>query len=255
MFEVSFRAQYDSPYLRFSARHPEVTIAQWCNRRTDVFEIDSGSVEAFSKVDPDLRNLLRWKGSRILKKTFVNPNIQVVATSCRDGKISTSIGGVILKNACISIPPIVYNAGWESHRVVGFRDNDYKKLFRDLSKLGLVTILWKSMNTEKSMRDTFAISLASLFSGVTDKQIRAISAALDSGYYEVPRHVTTEEVARKLGAPRTTYEEHLRKAECKLLNALTPFIRLRSEYPEGARTGNRCKLQDEETNIDLQRET
>lgn len=47
--------------------------------------------------------------------------------------------------------------------------------------------------------------------------------------------MTTDEIARKLGLPRTTYEEHLRKAECKALNALAPFIRLRSDRrPEQA---------------------
>jgi predicted DNA binding protein len=231
MFEVLFRGQDDCPYLRFSVRHPRVTIAQWCNWRADVFEIQLGSPEEFAKIEPDLRNLLRRKGARILRKTFIKPNVQIVTTSCRDELIPRSIGAVILRNFCFGIPPIVYSAGWESRRVVGFREIDYKRLFHGLSKLGPVEVLRKTLDTEKGMKDISAISSASLFSGVTDKQVQAIEAALDWGYYHVPRYVTTEEVAQKLKVPRTTYEEHLRKAECKVINALAPFIRLRSHSP------------------------
>lgn len=228
MFEVLFRAQHDCPYIRFSIRHPEVTIAEWCNLRTDVLEIDCQDAETFARIEPDLQNLLRWKGARILKKTFVERNIQVVTTTCRDMKISTTISGVILRNSCLAIPPVIYHNGWEAHRVIGFRETDFKRLFKALSKLGSSEILVKKLVEEKSIKDTFVISLTSVFSGVTDKQIQAIAVALDSGYYTVPRHVTTDEIARKLGSPRTTYEEHLRKAECKVLNALAPFIRMRS---------------------------
>lgn len=231
MFEVSFRGQDDCPYLRFSVQHPRVTIAQWCNLRADVFEIDLGSTEEFAKIEPDLRTLLRRRGARILKKTLVKPNVQIVTTSCREEMNPRSIGSVIQRNYCIGVPPVVYSGGWESRRVVGFREIDYKRLFGDLSKLGPIEVLGKTMHTEKFMKDTFEISSSSLFSGVTGKQIQAIEAALDSGYYNVPRYVTTREIAQKLSVPRTTYEEHLRKAESKVLTALAPFIRLRSHSP------------------------
>jgi hypothetical protein len=32
--------------------------------------------------------------------------------------------------------PKVYYGGWEEYRVVGFRENDYKRLFEELSQLG-----------------------------------------------------------------------------------------------------------------------
>jgi hypothetical protein len=231
MFEVSFRAQHECPYIHFSVKHPEVKIAEWCNRKTDVLEVDCQSLEEFNKIEPDLQSLLLWKGARILKKTFGERNIQVITKTCRDTKISTTISGVIVRNSCLAIPPVVYHGGWEIHRVIGFREADYKKLFRDLSKLGPVEILGKKLSAEKSIQDTFAISLGTVFSGVTDKQIQAIATALDHGYYNVPRKVTTDEIARKHGTPRTTYEEHLRKAECKVLHALAPFIRLRAHGP------------------------
>jgi predicted DNA-binding protein (UPF0251 family) len=38
--------------------------------------------------------------------------------------------------------------------------------------------------------------------------------------------MTAEEIATKNGVPRTTFEEHLRKAESKVLRAIAPYVRM-----------------------------
>jgi hypothetical protein len=77
------------------------------------------------------------------------------------------------------------------------------------------------------------ISLSSAFSELTQKQVDALLAALDYGYYQVPKRVTAEEVARKRRVPRTTHEEHVRKAESKILRAMAPYLRMyASSAPE-----------------------
>lgn len=50
--------------------------------------------------------------------------------------------------------------------------------------------------------------------------------AISRGYYEIPKRVSTEEIARSLNLPRTTYEEHLRKAESKVMKAVEPLLEL-----------------------------
>src|SRR5207253_5888577 len=42
----------------------------------------------------------------------------------------------------------------------------------------------------------------------------------------VPREVTTENIARSLGVSRSTYEEHLRKAENRIVGNLIPYLQL-----------------------------
>ena len=226
MFEVFFRVQHACPYVRFSLKHPEVRIVEWCNHRTDVLEIECPDLEAFTRIEGDLRNLLSWGGSKVLKKSFFERNLQVIIKTCREGRISPSVSTVLEKNACLEIPPIVYHGGWEERRVVGFRETDYKKTFRTLSSLGQVEILEKRVIAEKSIRDSFVISLNSVFSELTRKQTDALLTALDYGYYQVPKRLTAEEIARKQRVPRTTYEEHVRKAESKILRAMAPYMRI-----------------------------
>jgi predicted DNA binding protein len=119
--------------------------------------------------------------------------------------------------------------------LVGFRDSDYKKLFEELSELGPVEILRKRVIPEKSLRDTFAISLTNVFSELTQKQLSSLMLALDFGYYEIPKKMTAEQIAGKRKLPRTTYEEHLRKAESKILRAIATYIRMHGS--SGSRLG------------------
>ncbi|WP_135363744.1 helix-turn-helix domain-containing protein [Halosimplex halophilum] len=55
---------------------------------------------------------------------------------------------------------------------------------------------------------------------LTDRQREAAEAALDLGYYDVPRTGDHEAVAEALGCAPSTAAEHLRKAESKLLRAV-----------------------------------
>jgi len=55
---------------------------------------------------------------------------------------------------------------------------------------------------------------------LTDKQKKAIELAIRSGYYEYPRKIHLEKLAKLSNLALSTYQAHLRKAERKLL----PYI-------------------------------
>ncbi len=70
------------------------------------------------------------------------------------------------------------------------------------------------------------MSADALFSGLTEKQMEAVLAAHRYGYYNVPRAADVKKIATKERVPRTTFQEHLMKAENKLVSALIPNIKL-----------------------------
>jgi predicted DNA binding protein len=55
---------------------------------------------------------------------------------------------------------------------------------------------------------------------LTDRQREAVRAALDAGYYDVPRRATHEAVAAELDCAPATAAEHLQKAEAALVRSL-----------------------------------
>lgn len=66
----------------------------------------------------------------------------------------------------------------------------------------------------------------SLFDDLTDRQLAALRLALDAGYYEQPRGSSIRDLADRTSVSRSTFEEHLRKAENKLVSGAGQFLRL-----------------------------
>jgi hypothetical protein len=52
---------------------------------------------------------------------------------------------------------------------------------------------------------------------LTEKQKKVLMAAYKLGYYDIPRRINSEELAKKLNIGSSTFGEHLRKAERSLL--------------------------------------
>lgn len=59
-----------------------------------------------------------------------------------------------------------------------------------------------------------------LASTLTDRQVEALRAGVQLGYYELPKAATVEEISEEMGCASGTASEHLQKAESKLITAL-----------------------------------
>ena len=64
-----------------------------------------------------------------------------------------------------------------------------------------------------------AATAATVETRLTRRQREAVEAALDLGYYEVPRECSHEDVADAMDCAPSTAAEHLRKAESKLVTS------------------------------------
>lgn len=65
-------------------------------------------------------------------------------------------------------------------------------------------------------------SVERLFAQLTTRQQETLQAAVDAGYYEVPRRATHADVAETLDRTGGTVGEHLRKIEAAVLTAIVP---------------------------------
>jgi hypothetical protein len=110
--------------------------------------------------------------------------------------------------------------------VIAFSERDIKNLFKDLDRYCKVEVTSRRTISDESIRDTFLVSTGTLFGSLTSKQRRALITALDNGYYRMPRRATAGDIAGRLGIPRTSYVDHLRKAENKVLQAVGSYLRL-----------------------------
>ena len=223
--EVAFKLQHECPYNAFSKRYPSVVVSHWCNWSRDVLEIahvDLGD----GRMQRGMHDLTRALGTRVIRRSSASSNVQIVLQHCACDKIPPPTLPVIEGHNCLELQPVVYTGGWEWYRVIAFSEKDIRQLFKDLDKYCKVEITSRRLISNESIRDTLLVSTAMLFGGLTLKQRRALISALDQGYYEMPRNATAGEIAKRLGVPRTSYVDHLRKAENKVLGAVGSYLRL-----------------------------
>jgi predicted DNA binding protein len=226
-YEVAFKLQHDKcPYNSFSKDHPSVVISHWCNWSRDVLEIAHRDLKD-ERIQRGIQELTRKLGSKIIRRSQAKSNIQVVLQHCACDKIPPPTLPVIESRNCLELQPAVYTEGWEWYRVIAFSERDIKNLFKDLDKNCDVKVVSRRSISDESVRDTFLLSTATIFGNLTNKQARALIAALDNGYYRMPRTANAGELASRLGVPRTSFVDHLRKAENKVLQSVGPYLRLK----------------------------
>ncbi|MHB9285559.1 helix-turn-helix domain-containing protein [Halobacteriales archaeon Cl-PHB] len=118
--------------------------------------------------------------------------------------------GAITNGSVIAVPPIEYHEdGTVTFSLLGPGD-DIQAAIDAVPDPVRVTV-----EEVGGMTGTPGVAEALL----SDRQREAIEAAIDLGYYEIPREADHEAVADAIGCAPSTAAEHLRKAESKVLRA------------------------------------
>lgn len=140
----------------------------------------------------------------------------------------------ILRSGASILWPAIWRDGLERYTVVVPSRAALTGLVENLERLGDVRIEKVSEVGADALAVT--VPLADLTDGFTAKQLAAMQLAISEGYYDTPRRTSAEELAAKSGVSRSTYEEHLRKAERR---ALERFAAAVSAHDVLARAANR----------------
>ena len=227
LYETAFRLQHDCPFNELSKMHPELVMSSWCNSETDVLEIAFDDSLEYEDLQKDIKAMAKALRTKILRKSNNNKHVQMVIQHCGCQNIPAPVTPVFEKNNCLEIQPAIYKGGWEYYRLISFNEKDARKVFAALEQYCKVEIISRRAVPSGGVKEAMMVSTSALFGGLTKRQAQALVFALENGYYQVPKKVTTEEMASKLSLPRTTYEEHLRKAEGKVLRSVAPYISMR----------------------------
>ena len=200
-------------------------ISQWCNWNKDYIEL--GSPEAIdNKLQIDLKRLARSLGFKINRRALTEKSLGVVFSHCICEKVTSPSLLTVDRYNCLEMQPYVFQEGAEFCRVIAFSQTDIRKLFSALDTYGKVEMLSRREVEGDVVRDNLNLSSASLLGALTPKQKQALRAALEVGYYKKPRGATATKVASVMGIPRTSFVDHLRKAENKVLTSVQPFLNL-----------------------------
>ncbi|OYR47346.1 helix-turn-helix domain-containing protein [Halorubrum sp. Ea8] len=219
LYEASIRVKHECPYREISERHPDLTIREWPLSDCQVLEITSETTPT-----DGLRDDIDHLGT-VLHESKDDDGYHVVTQSCLCS-LERSIIDRFEKHNCLYQSPTIYRQGWEHYTVVAFDGEDVRELLGDLRSDREIELLSKTSISETQIPHSMLAPASELFEDLTDRQLAALQLALESGYYEQPRGTSLRDLADQTAVARSTYEEHLRKAENKLLTNAGQFLRL-----------------------------
>ena len=225
MFDVSLRLNHDRPFSNLSKAFPGASIQRWCNLQVDILEIEVADGDEAAKVDVYLRQMIKRLGARLIRINIYSSRAMEAVVGCKCS-LDNSTVAIIEWAGCIPVMPVSYRGGLEYCRLLAFTKGSLDGAIARLSKDSKLEIQSKSVVARESARGAITVPVDEFLGALTGKQLTAFLTAMQLGYYSLPKQTTIEEIAAKQGMNRSTYEEHLRKAELKILQSVRPYARL-----------------------------
>lgn len=140
-----------------------------------------------------------------------------------------SITSRILKRGGMMKYPIIYEKGWEYHRVLCLD----KKVVSKVLELIQTLPTWEILATEDLGIDGLfksqMLSIQEIIGDLTNHQADIITKAYEGGYYDIPRRIRMQDIADELKISRYGVEKVLRAGENKVIRSIMPYLYFKTE--------------------------
>jgi predicted DNA binding protein len=226
--DARVRVHHPCPYCDLSVEFPRTLFLLWCDNRRDTFLISSPDEEEARRTVSLLRRSFR---ARLLLE---DGPIALVELPDFEWPSPPSVTGLARRAGVWVLPPVVYAEGRETYRFVSSDRARLNRLIRRVRHLGEVEILSLSDRSGlESVRD-YPTASVHFFEGLSDRQTRSLVAAHDAGLLEIPARESWAAVARREGLSRSTFGEHLRKAQLRILRNSYVLLKARAAVSAAA---------------------
>jgi predicted DNA binding protein len=224
MYQLALKLDHDLPFSNLSKAYPRVSISRWCNREVDILEAESRGT-SIDDFESGMKEVVKKLAASLIHVHRYSKSALEAVIKCRCAGSNSSIAIVEASN-CIPIMPVTYEGGFEHVKLFAFTKDDQEAAIDNLSAISKVTVEQRGQLERHTARPAMTVSVDDFLDTLTTKQLLALVEAIEMGYYTMPKKATIDEIAAKVGMPRSTFEEHLRKAEIKVMRNMRPYARL-----------------------------
>ena len=218
--EAKLDVTMNSSFCDITRQHPDSRIQIWCNAHLHMYEFHSEDSSVMDQLESVMVEGTRWH--TVFRSTR---SMRLLSTECDCGP--ENISTILEDQNCWYVQPLVFQGGKAHYRVICQGREGIRRAVNLMRRNGYDVELASLKDLDFS---TFAnemfVSSSNLLSGVTGKQLGVLAEAYSRGYFDEPAKVDIETLAKEAGLSRSTYSEHLRKAEARLLSNLAPIIKI-----------------------------
>ncbi|WP_129114293.1 helix-turn-helix domain-containing protein [Halegenticoccus tardaugens] len=215
MYEATFRIDDGGPYATATAG-TDARIELWCNDHCDLLHVTDGAAEEVIE---------HVEASVGVRDRLANENELVVVTAaCLKDRTADHVERYLRAHGCLLLPPLRYAEGAKFCRLLALDPSALTACYRDLVADGYAVGVETKREVSAVAQDGPLLTLDDVLPALTSRQREVFAVAYERGYYRIPREVSTASIADAVGVERRTAEEHLRRAENKLVGALVPYL-------------------------------
>ncbi|MHA1976215.1 MAG: helix-turn-helix domain-containing protein [Candidatus Hodarchaeales archaeon] len=208
-------------YTNFSRENPQLEILLWCNYNNDILEV-RGEEKDLKIAQSELQTSL----GNILKIYPESSSMQLILKRCRCS--DSSISQILERYDCLELPPVRYFNGSMILNLI-ITSESSKLIVEDIeNEIPNAKVRVLKLAPIKKLENPYPLYLPldELKQIITPRQLEAVTVALNRGYYKIPKQNYLEALAEDMSIKRRTYEDHLRKAENKIMEYVIPALML-----------------------------
>ncbi len=224
--DARLRVHHPCPYCDVSGEFPDSLLLLWCDNRRDVFLVSSPSLAELGKLVSALRISFH------ARPLLVEGTDALVAVPDFEWASPPSVTGLARRSGVWVLHPVIYHRGTETYRLVAPSKGGLNRLVQRVRGVGDVEVLSVVNRTGLAGIRDLPTASVHFFEGLTDRQARCLVAAYEGGLLEVPARSRWGEVARREGLSRSTFGEHLRKGQRRILANSYTSLKTRVATPE-----------------------
>ncbi|MFW6152883.1 MAG: helix-turn-helix domain-containing protein [Halobacteriota archaeon] len=190
------------------------TVDLWCYEDRDLLVVQD---------DPDNRVAEELKSLVGQRDRVVDGDRSVLLTRRCLKPSADTVDPILAAHDCLLVPPLRYSDNRKICRVWAFDQERLTAVYHDLCERWSVEVEAKRTVTRLRFESP-VLSLQTVLPSLSDRQREVLEVAHEGGYYAIPRETTTAAIADELGLARRTAEDHLRRAEGKLVDAVMEYL-------------------------------
>lgn len=222
LFDVKFKIFFNDEYSKLTRKYPSLKIFFWCNNIYDIVELFVDNPKDYSNIRKEIHHSCSLVEEESEKNRF---HLVIKNCSCCKDENSVDTIGKGLNNILL-LSPVIIEKGWEEHHAIVFDHKEFEELMERLDEKGYVVKVVRKVPFGGTIASLTPLTRSTLFPTLTEKQASALLTAYKNGYYKLPRKADLKTIASKQKIARTTFQDHLRKAECKVISTIIPQIKL-----------------------------
>lgn len=194
----------------------EVRVELWCTDHCDLVRaVGCDAAAVIADVDDAVG---------VVDRLVSGEEHVAVTDGCLAARRPDNVEAYVGAHGCLLLPPLRYAGGERVCRVLALDAGALSDLYRGLLEDGHDVTVRSKRSVNSVTGAAPLLDPSGIVPDLTARQREVLDVAIEDGYYELPRDVTTADVADRVGIERRTAEDHLRRAERKLVEALADYL-------------------------------